>query len=193
MDHKNGAQSVRSAVFAALSEERAYQDQKYGPKNPAANSLGDFLCYLDTYVMSAKASLCEGDRDAVLHNLRKIAALGVAAMETHGVFTRSMEMQESFDTAANAAMEAAHSDPFNEFLKGARVTADQAQPQTQAQPQEQATDAPGVKFEGEAAHLPPEINDIIRSLTQELNLFGRVTVLMGPPPGFLFSPSFRRR
>lgn len=83
----------------AIAKEREYQDQKYGPKNSLDNSIGDFLTYMRCYVNQASYDLTEGDRKAALCGLRKIAALGVAAMEVHGVVTRAHEDAPELTTA----------------------------------------------------------------------------------------------
>lgn len=79
----------RSEVYAALDSERAYQDmrQKRDQGQPF-HSLEEFILYMDVYLADAKkiAATTWGP-DALpktLDFVRKVTALGVAAMEQHG-------------------------------------------------------------------------------------------------------------
>jgi hypothetical protein len=85
--------STRAETFAALDGERDYQDDRWGDN--AKMSLGDFVVYADAYLARMKAQLTFSDPmpsitdlDKALHTLRKITALGVAAMEQHGAIPR---------------------------------------------------------------------------------------------------------
>lgn len=91
----------------AIAKEREYQDQKYGPKNSLDNSIGDFLTYMRCYLNQASHDLTAGDRKAALCGLRKIAALGVAAMEVHGVVTRAHEDAPEMTMATDCGPEPA--------------------------------------------------------------------------------------
>lgn len=86
----------RSEVYAAIDSERNYQDARKG--NSARENiddnrdLGSMILLVDAYLGKAKASFAgpspEG-RTAALHDLRKVAALAVLAMEYHGAYARA--------------------------------------------------------------------------------------------------------
>lgn len=79
-------------MFVALNTERAYQDAK-GIANggePHRHELESFVLYMDDYMTQLKNQLsriwcADGKPPAeALETLRKVTALGVAAMEQHG-------------------------------------------------------------------------------------------------------------
>lgn len=85
----------RQAVYAALDSERAYQErraQEAGtlPGAVRPHSVEEFVLYMDDYMTELKRQLSRtwtADRSAppeALATLRKVTALGVAAMEQHG-------------------------------------------------------------------------------------------------------------
>lgn len=74
----------RSTVYCVIDSERSYQEQIW--KRPEHDhSATEFLVYIDHYVKKAfaKVSTEDGEQGALV-DLRKIAALAVAAMEQHG-------------------------------------------------------------------------------------------------------------
>jgi hypothetical protein len=82
----------RSEVYAALDGERSYQDAK-GVANggaPHQHELESFVIYMENYLHELKHDLsriwCPDGKPPLkaLHTLRKVTALGVAAMEQHG-------------------------------------------------------------------------------------------------------------
>ena len=87
----------RSEVYAALESERIYQDKRWTPETTASggqHSLEDWLVYMEDYLAEMKHIL---SREAIqttypkaLHILRKVTAMGVAAMEQHGAPRREM-------------------------------------------------------------------------------------------------------
>lgn len=86
----------RYEVYEALDSERAYQDAK-GVANggePHRHELESFVLYLDDYLTELKHQLsrvwCSDGMPPTeaLHTLRKVTALGVAAMEQHGALHR---------------------------------------------------------------------------------------------------------
>lgn len=168
----------KDTAISAILEEREYQDRKFGPENDQKNSIGDFACYLDNYISKVKAAITSGDRLGAMHAMRKVTALGLAAMETHGVVTRSSE--EGLASAHDAhygpgtnrpAADDELDHPFNEFLRGARVAADAKEPD--------------IKFVGSAARAPEEVKaaicDIIRGMPDGVSV---AHVVVGPPPFF---------
>lgn len=78
----------RSAVFQALSDERAYQSNRWDEK-PV--SMPAFLTYMRHWLTVAERDATrEGSDFDALNQIRKVTALGVACMEQHGVVTRDM-------------------------------------------------------------------------------------------------------
>lgn len=83
---RKGRGIARAEVYSAIDTERDYQLVRWGIKGEdAKHSVGDFLTYMDDYLVEAKhrASREEGNSGA-LEVLRKVVALGVACMEQHG-------------------------------------------------------------------------------------------------------------
>lgn len=82
----------RENVYKALDTERAYQDAKGEAHGGRAHTheLEAYVIYMDDYLTELKHQLSRiwvDDGEApveALHTLRKITALGVAAMEEHG-------------------------------------------------------------------------------------------------------------
>jgi hypothetical protein len=82
----------RKEVYLALDSERAYQAIRWNRDTTATGgvheSLGDWLMYMDDYLAEAKHVLSRAGEpeatDKALHILRKVTALGVAAMEALG-------------------------------------------------------------------------------------------------------------
>jgi hypothetical protein len=88
--------AMRAVVYSALDSERAYQDAKGVEASgvPHQHELEAFALYMDDYMAEFKNQLSRiwtSDGRApteALHTLRKITALGVAAMEQHGALVR---------------------------------------------------------------------------------------------------------
>jgi len=80
----------RQTVYACIDDERDYQLERWGTDGiEAPHSLCEFLVYIRDYTEEALHSMSR-ERDGVasekaLKNLRKLAALAVAAQEQHGV------------------------------------------------------------------------------------------------------------
>jgi hypothetical protein len=79
---------TRDEVYAAVDTERDYQDAMRGNAARAKVSdnrdLGSLILFMDTYVGKAKAAFSgahPAGREASLHEIRKVAALAVLAME----------------------------------------------------------------------------------------------------------------
>lgn len=72
----------REAVYALIDGERDYQDEKWCDED---NSVGDWLTYIRYYLRHAEEALTiEGGPDGdwiAMDTIRKITAMGVAAME----------------------------------------------------------------------------------------------------------------
>lgn len=77
--------ATRQEVYEALDTERTYQGKRWGDAN---HSITEFLVYMQDYVAEAlhKCSRLpdEEANPQALDSIRKVAALGVAAMEQHG-------------------------------------------------------------------------------------------------------------
>lgn len=83
--------ATRQDAYTAIDTERDYQDAKKGNAARGLVSdnreLGSLVLFMDTYVRKAKDAFSgphpDGFYDA-LHEIRKVAALAVLAMELHG-------------------------------------------------------------------------------------------------------------
>lgn len=84
--------ATRAEVYQVLDGERAYQDTRWNRDTTATGgqheSLADWLMYQRRYIALAEEALStKGEPEATqeaLHMLRKVTALGVAAMEQLG-------------------------------------------------------------------------------------------------------------
>jgi len=92
----------RSEVYAAIDGERKYQQERGSQEDWLPNedkTIGDFMIFMQEYLgigMRDYSHMAHvhGGREAALNNIRKVAALAVACMETHGVVTREEEETE---------------------------------------------------------------------------------------------------
>jgi hypothetical protein len=89
------APATRAEVYTAIDTERAYQKKWENPQltdSGGKHSNVEFLVYIRDYVNEAlHFASREPDPEAVIfctNNLRKIAALAVAAMEQNGALQR---------------------------------------------------------------------------------------------------------
>lgn len=74
----------RSDVYKLVDGEREYQDSKrpcVDVKEDSEHSVADWVIFLDKLVQDAKMAVYHLDEKAVLENVRKITAVGVACME----------------------------------------------------------------------------------------------------------------
>lgn len=81
----------RADVYEALDSERAYQNQRWNPRTTASGGVHEleaWVTYMEDYLAEAKHILSREDYATAyakaLPILRKVTALGVAAMEQHG-------------------------------------------------------------------------------------------------------------
>jgi len=87
--------ATRQQVYEAIDTERAYQDYRWGSDagHRKGRTIDEFALYLDVYVGKLKVlAATTGDKEQVTEKcdlLRKIAALGVSAMEHHGAPQRA--------------------------------------------------------------------------------------------------------
>lgn len=80
----------RQQVYKIIDGERDYQDRKWGGRtHDDKKSVGDFIVYMDQYLFRAKEYLTKNpNKTYAMDAIRKLTALGIAAMETHGALTR---------------------------------------------------------------------------------------------------------
>lgn len=79
----------RQDVYKVLDSEREYQNRKWGGNvHDSQHSIGDWLTYMDYYLHQAKRTITKGNPIDALSELRKVTALGVAAMEKLGALER---------------------------------------------------------------------------------------------------------
>ena len=74
----------RTEVYKIVDTERTYQNSIWGAEK---HSPEEWLLYMESYLNEAKHMLARETRvvgkERIMTNIRKIAALGVAAMEQH--------------------------------------------------------------------------------------------------------------
>lgn len=82
--------ATRAQVFSAIDSERDYQEKKWGPNRDEHNSIADFILFMEHHLANARTAATTLDgRDPksvpiMLDYVRKVTALGVSCMETHG-------------------------------------------------------------------------------------------------------------
>jgi hypothetical protein len=89
------SKATRKEVYAAIDSERTYQDLKWTPKTTTSDgqhSIEEWIVYMEDYLKEAKHILSrhpkqEADHEAI-QIMRKVTAMGVAAMEQHGAIPR---------------------------------------------------------------------------------------------------------
>lgn len=82
-------------VTDVIREERTYQHEKWGgPSNGNTTSIASYISYMEVYLGEIKSLQAHNAKESVLiqslDGLRKVTALGVAAMEEHGVTHREV-------------------------------------------------------------------------------------------------------
>lgn len=82
---------TRQEVYNALNSEREYQQSRWNEKTTTSKNLHSFsewFAYMEDYIAEAKHILARTARQnaeiPVQHIMRKVTAMGVAAMEDHG-------------------------------------------------------------------------------------------------------------
>jgi hypothetical protein len=85
--------NTRQEVLNCINDEREYQERKF-PMVEHLHELPTYLMYIKHYLNKAEFVLCnngcKNSQEQALSQLRKIAALGVAAMEQHGIVERKL-------------------------------------------------------------------------------------------------------
>lgn len=84
------SRTSRTDVYSAIDSERQYQDERGVEHSgaPHEHELESYLLYMEDYLTEARSQCArewgKGAKEKALHTLRKVVALGVAAMEEHG-------------------------------------------------------------------------------------------------------------
>jgi hypothetical protein len=74
----------RQEIHKILDEERDYQDAKYGGSiHDNQHTVSEWILFIRKHLNEAEDALYENDEKRALGAVRKITALGVAAMEVH--------------------------------------------------------------------------------------------------------------
>lgn len=80
----------RDKIYKALDGERWYQDEKWKGEEHENHEVESFMTYMDHHLTLAKSAISVGEKQRLLHELRKVTALGVACFEKHGVPLRDI-------------------------------------------------------------------------------------------------------
>jgi hypothetical protein len=82
--------SIRESVYNLVTEERQYQNRKFGTSNP--HEVCEWLALMQAHLNRAQEA-CVGTEDnrGALDELRKIIAIGMACAEEHGMPSRTIE------------------------------------------------------------------------------------------------------
>lgn len=82
--------ATRQEVFSAISDERVFQDRKWGTPQQHPHEVGGYLTIMRKLLTDADAAWASSRGDAAaLDELRKAVAVGVACLEQHGVVARA--------------------------------------------------------------------------------------------------------
>lgn len=81
--------ATRAEVYSAINGERHYQDSLW-PEGRAALSVGDFILMVEEYAARARKEWAGQlyPETKALDHMRKIGAIAVRCMETHGAVVR---------------------------------------------------------------------------------------------------------
>ena len=84
--------SSRNTVYKALDSERDYQSNSASDVIAPAEalSIGDEILLIEEYLLKARSAWAGTNKDEIdaLHIIRKIGAMCVRCMETHGAYFR---------------------------------------------------------------------------------------------------------
>jgi hypothetical protein len=75
-------------VFAAIREERLYQDHKYGPPDVRGLGLGDYVIIAEAEIDEVRYDIARNQPEHACLELLQVAAVIVAALQRHGVERR---------------------------------------------------------------------------------------------------------
>jgi len=75
-------------VFAAIREERLYQDRKYGPPEKRGLGLGDYVIIAEAELAEVRWDIAHNDPEHARIEISQVVAVLVAALQLHGVQRR---------------------------------------------------------------------------------------------------------
>jgi len=76
-------------VFNAITDERVFQDRKWGTVEQHPHEVGSWLTIMRQLMNDAdKGWMSNRGDEAALDDIRKVVAVGVACMEQHGIVHR---------------------------------------------------------------------------------------------------------
>jgi hypothetical protein len=83
----------REDVYSVLDSERDYQDtirrkNEGETRDDDEKTIAEFILYMENKLNEAKENIYYLNNDAAMSSIRKVTALGVAAMEAFGVKSR---------------------------------------------------------------------------------------------------------
>ena len=85
----------RIDIFNRITGERLYQDMMYANREDGVpdnqKPVSEWLNYIEYHLQKAKNHNYKIEKEESIHELRKIAALAVAAMEVHGCPAREIK------------------------------------------------------------------------------------------------------
>jgi len=86
LDLSNGLKSERSEVYRCIDGERNYQDAQESQRDfpDQEKSVAEWLNYIEFHLERAKHRVYQLNKQEALHEIRKVAALAVRALEIHG-------------------------------------------------------------------------------------------------------------
>lgn len=79
------ATATREEVFSVITDERVYQDRKWGTIDEHGHEVGSYLTLMRKLLRDAEDAYQNQRGDiGALDEMRKVVAVGVACMEQHG-------------------------------------------------------------------------------------------------------------
>ena len=75
-------------VFAAIREERLYQDRKYGSPEKRGLGLGDYVIISEAELAEVRWDIAHNDPEHARIEMLQVVAVLVAALQLHGVQRR---------------------------------------------------------------------------------------------------------
>jgi len=96
--------SNRQEIYNRIDGERKYQDENWSTRRTANGTpdeekpIAEWINYIEYHLSKAKERVYHLDDEGALHELRKVTALGVRAMEIHGCPERIVKLDYNPDT-----------------------------------------------------------------------------------------------
>jgi hypothetical protein len=93
----NGKKMERTEIYKRLDGERNYQDERWGTRRTLDGTPdeqkppAEWINYMEYHISKAKERIYHLDTEGAMAEVRKVAALGVRAMEIHGCPERIIE------------------------------------------------------------------------------------------------------